>query len=99
MWSGLCLRVSAHQPWVFIDMLFLCWKPVQGGYHIISLPSSRSLREQQLARDLLDRAKCQSKIAPCCGPGSDSFYLEGWVWLAVLVPGREVPVLASVQKR
>lgn len=71
MWSVLCLRAKAHQLWVFIDMLFLFWKPAQGGYHLISLPGSQPLREQQLLRDLLGRAKCQSKIAPFCGPDSD----------------------------
>lgn len=35
------LGANAHQLWVFIDMLFLCWKSGQGGYHIISLPSSQ----------------------------------------------------------
>lgn len=72
LWPALCLCEGAHQLWVFIDMLFLCSKHVQGQHDITSLPGSQSLREQQLSQRLVGKGIVSIIRMPHAVPGSVS---------------------------
>lgn len=105
LWGG-CPRCGlrcnlcedGYQPWVFTDVLFLCWKPGQAQHH--SSPrfsiSERTATSLETCRKG-PSANCKNVHAVALTGLSP--HLEGGCEVAAVGPGRESPVLVTVQKR
>lgn len=80
-------------------MLFLCWKIVQDGQDIISLPGSQSLREQQLPQRLVRKGIVPVLRMPHAVALALTVSTSSGVDVAALVPEREFPVVTRIKKR
>lgn len=90
---------DGHQPWVFTDVLSSCWKPGQARHH----SSPRFSVSERTATSLETCRKGPSanpkNVHAVALTAGLSPHLDGGCEVAAVGPGRESPVLVTVQKR